>query len=166
MNSRVRNIFGWLLVAVGLVAMAWGWIAAKHETQLMQARDAAMRELLNGSDYGFAIMDINGEIIEWNEALAEWSGYKSDEMKGKSIEFMMLPEVADKHKKAFTEAMRASAKNGFVHVVFCSLIDRWGKPVDVRVSVRVVRPRGEPPYAIAHIDRANRVVESAEGNAR
>lgn len=130
----------------------------------MSDRQVAMLALIESADYGFAILDQDGKVREWSPALERLSGYTRGEMLGQDVKGLMPADMAERHAAAFTKAITDPSASRRVQVVECQIQpkDKDKKPVDVRVSVRVVqasRDGSVSPYAIAHIDRRSRIVE-------
>lgn len=120
----------------------------------------ALTELLNGSDYGFAILDSDERVVKWNAALERWTGYMAADTIGNRITFMMAPDAAARHHDAFVKTINDPTAAGKTQIVNCTLVAKDGIEIPVQVSVRVVYPRdGRSAYAVASIDQQRRVVE-------
>jgi PAS domain S-box-containing protein len=125
----------------------------KHEEQVSDAINA----LLNNEDFGYAITDEEGVVIEWNHALEKLSGWSAADMVGNTLERVMEDGLYETHKDALAKAMKLHRKGvSRLSIVKCNIPNKLGgEPIPVRVAVRVVETRHGDFYAIAHIDKLN-----------
>lgn len=137
----------------------------REKAETIAARESAISALHESSDHGYAELDEHGRVTEWNPALARWTGYTEDEMRGHDILALMPPDKRAGHERGYAEIIADPKSKGKTFVVQCELQPRdpAKKPMQVRVNARVVQPPGEGKrYAVALIDRERKIVELAE----
>lgn len=165
-----RSRFWWAAIswtAALVVFLTATYVAYRRERARAEAlgdREAAIMALINSASYGFVILDEDGRVREWNSAMERLSGFSRDEMLGHDVLGLMPPEKSHEHRVAFAKAVTDPGASKRVQFVDCLLQpkDKGKSPISVRVSVRVVRASRDgtnAPYAIAHVDRASRIVE-------
>lgn len=173
-SRRAIGVTIWALVATAFVAGLWNArrIDAKKNDEraaqlaTMGDRELAEQSLLESGNYGRAILDYKGRVMEWNKALEKWTGYSKGELLGKTILDVIPTEMRQSHEEAFAKAVADPNSSKKVQVVSCKLVpkDPAKKPIPVRVTVLVVRPPipDQPPYVIANIYRQSSVIEMDE----
>jgi PAS domain S-box-containing protein len=159
----------WGLCSYALAATVFGaglysaLVATRREEARQRAAYVAMSErqealyaLINSDNHGLAILDEDGLIVEWNEALEKWSGYKQAELLGTPIVRLMDRESAARHTPAFRERMDGDGVDRTrVTPIKCKLYPKASQvPVWLQANVRAVYPEHRPdhPYAIALIN--------------
>lgn len=152
-------IFGIALciaVYAGIRSQEESRILLRHQEQISDTIDA----LLNDENFGYAILDEKGEVIEWNRALERLTGWPASEMLGKNLyEIMEDPESYEMHKEAYAKAIKQykevieKDKDALVapKTVLCRVKGYEGSPTRLmRFVVRLVRTRHGKVHSIAH----------------
>lgn len=143
-------------------------VKAQKETVLQlrasEETNDAVNSFLDSEEFGYAIINEDGQIVEWNLALERITGWSSVELVGRSLELVMEPKMWQKHKLAFAKAMAAvkadKDRKTKTAVVQCSIPSRNGGVIEVQVTVRIIAGRHGHLYAIAHVDRERNIVEA------
>ncbi len=132
---------------------------------VVTARVAAMEALLDSDNHGFAVLDHNGLVVEWNPFMEKYTGYTKAEMLGQDIQALMSAQNHETHAAGYAKIINDPKSVGKTYVVECELTPRSPekKRVHVRVSARIVQPPNDGErYAMAFIDRTRRVVDFGE----
>lgn len=126
------------------------------------ARTEAIQAMLDSQDFGYAIMDQEGKVIEWNPALERLTHWTEKEVKEKGLGIVMSNEALfNKHLKAVSKVFGADFIGGHVSVINCIMTPHGeeDKPLPVRITVRMVQSQKGKRFAIAHVDPTNVVKE-------
>lgn len=165
--ARSLGVLSW----VGAIALlGTGWFRAHqerldYERRYIEAsdREAAILAMRDSADHGYAILDDQGRVIEWNPALERWTGYLEAEMIGKDILALMAEEHRVPHQRGYASIINDPQAIGKVFSISCELRPRAEDkpPLRVLVIARVVKANvpGSKPYAIALINRERDVLE-------
>lgn len=145
--------------ALIIIAVA---LRARHETivQLEATRTVSdvIQAVLDSIDYGYAIIDEQGNLIEWNPAMERLTGWKFSELQGAGLRTVMNDQTWAKHWAAFQKAMASAEAGKHVAVVRCEIPSHSNEhSMPVRVTVRIVEDRNGKRFAVAHIDPAENV---------
>lgn len=153
-RNSLASIAGIASVTLTILVFARAHRETTTELDQTKARTQAIQAMLDSQEFGYAIMDQDGKIIEWNPALERLTHYTEKEVKTKGLECMMPPEIYSRHKIALTKVMGSDQLKGKVAVVNCVILPHGPdeKPLPVRVTVRTVQDRKGRRFAIAHID--------------
>lgn len=161
---RTRWAIGTGLLSAAVTAFAFWRVNLDTHLKLVetQQRDEAVQALLNSTEYGYAIMDASGQVIEWNQALERLSHWSKAEIQAKGLPAIMSPEIRERHNNAVANAMQKTEESRPINVVHCSFppSEPGEKPVPVRITVRTVQTSHGEVFAIAHVDLESRVIES------
>jgi PAS domain S-box-containing protein len=135
------------------------------ELAVRNAVDAAVHELRESADHGHVVLDLDGRVIEWNPALAAWTGWTKAEMLGNTLERVMAPAAWADHRAGYIKFMADPKNAGKSFKLVCRLQHRdpSKKSTLVQINARAVHPEGQPPMAIAFIDRERLVVDGTKG---
>lgn len=138
---------------------------AKAEADALAERESAIGDMRETAMHGYAAVDHEGRIIEWNPALTRWLGYSREEIIGRKITEIMEPADAALHAPAFKAHMADKSKWQLVVTVACQVIHKDGPahpPVPIRVTARVLPTKENPsvPYAIALVDLQSRIISA------
>jgi PAS domain S-box-containing protein len=154
-----------LTASITITAVVFGF--AHHETQLrlkaQQDVNEAINALLESDRYGFAILDEDGNIVEWNPAMEELTGWtKTDVIKAGMRPLMNDDELYNRHHQATLKAFERAKQGDLysepgdkvkVNVVECEVPGKNGaKSIPVRITVRIVKAKSGRFYSVAHAD--------------
>lgn len=137
-----------------------------------------LAQLVKSSDDAIISGTINGSITSWNEGAERLTGYKFDEVVGKSA-MMLIPE---EHKTQFKEILeqlkRGKSKNNieskwvrndgqtiYVNLSIYSLIDSKGQIIGYSLISRDISDKKYFDKEIARLERLNLIAQIAAGVA-
>lgn len=149
-SKCTRNRLAWTLFAISMGIMAYTAFKWRSERQLRDALSAFMES----DEYGRAIVDESGCVVDWNAAAEQITGWPKNEIARRGLEPLMDHDMWESHCLAFGEAMR-EGRHPEVVVVECRVVpkDPAKQPIPVRVTVRIAKSPLGNIYAIALIDR-------------
>ncbi len=120
------------------------------ETQKqLEAVEERFRGAFDGSPIGMALSDLSGRIVRINEALADLIGYRPEDLVGRTVDDITLPEdrAADVEN---LERLATGAERG--HRVRKRYVDSSGREVPVEVwAATVDGGDGSPELVVAHV---------------
>lgn len=162
MTRHNRNLLSALFFASSAMIIVVVALRARHETavQLKATRTVndVIQAVLDSIDYGYAIIDEQGNLIEWNPAMERLTGWKFSELKGDGLRSIMNDETWARHWAAFQQAMASADAGKHVAVVRCEIPSHSNEhSMPVRVTVRIVEDRHGKRFAVAHIDPTENV---------
>lgn len=163
MTRKTRNRLSAMLFGASALIIIAVALRARHETivQLEATRTVSdvIQAVLDSIDYGYAIIDEQGNLIEWNPAMERLTGWKFSELKGSGLREIMNDETWSRHLAAFQKAMASAEPGKHVAIVRCEIPSNLpGKSaMPVRVTVRIVEDRHGKRFAVAHIDPTENV---------
>jgi PAS domain S-box-containing protein len=100
--------------------------------------------LLETMAEGTLMVDLEGKIRVWNKAMAEITGYSSDEAIGKSTSWLRAPDCAGAAKVIGLLESDEKLGNACVNGCECAIVSRSGEIIPVLVNARVlVSEKGE-----------------------
>jgi len=111
------------------------------ERELRETNDF-MRMLIESSPYAIIATDIKGNIIVFNRAAEELSGYKAEDVLGKlHITQLYQPGVA----KEVMKRLRSSDYGGTGRLTGSefTMVDKWGKEIPIHLSAAIVYQEGQ-----------------------
>lgn len=157
-------------MGIGIVLCITMAIFAHIETQ----KQAAQQSVINGEfkekqdilyaaicsdNYPLVVMDQNGKIVQWNDAMVDLTGIAEDVAKMTGMDAIMCDSVKlQKHKQGVVAAFQNPDMFQKLTIVNCEIFNKEGKQIPVRVAIRIV-PAGKKMYAIARIDPEDKIIE-------
>jgi two-component system cell cycle sensor histidine kinase/response regulator CckA len=130
-------------------------LARLRSDEALRARESHYRTLLESANDLVSIWDLDGRLLEVNQAGSELLGYNRDELLGLNAADLRTPVAA----RRFLQDLKAVEVNG--RAVFqTTLRDKTGKPIPVEVNCRLVDFDGRA--AVLSITRDLRERVSAE----
>jgi PAS domain S-box-containing protein len=157
-SRKARNHLAGVAMLGSLILTALVFAKAHRETRHLNmergVKVEAIEAMLDSEEFGYAIMDQSGKIIEWNPALERITGWTQEEVKQNGLETLMVPKMAEDHKKAVYRSMSGMLVPGKVISILCEIPSpvEGEPPIPVKVSVRTVKAHNGERYAIAHVD--------------
>jgi len=132
--------------AIIMTALA-AWLMARYrrryEEKLRQQSEEArrMRVFFENivQDAGEAIISLDNDNIirSWNKAAEEIYGYKAEEVIGRSVHFLIPPDLlAGGEAEKLADAVK---KNGFIRYYETRRLKKDGSPITVRITRSVLR---------------------------
>ena len=148
----------WILpISVGLIFGVRSWMLTKANLDSYAAVRRVALALTASTNHGWVMLDKTGLVVEWNQAMENWTGRTRDEMVGQTLESIMSPESWEKHRKAYDlEAENGGHKlsGGKVIRIDCDVVNKLTKEtIPIRVSVRLVEDNdGKSPWAVGFVE--------------
>ncbi len=108
-----------------------------RETENRKIAEERYSQIIRTANVGFWISDLNGRILEVNDAYCDMSGYQRDELLGKTIEHIDI----SLNKEKINSEKNTVLENGSLHHE-TSHIRKDGKIIDVSVSSNLIKEEG------------------------
>jgi PAS domain S-box-containing protein len=161
MRNRWANAAMVVAVLITIVVALRAHIDTRHLLSDERDRVDALRGLLTSTHYGLAIVDPRGQIVEWNPAMEDLTGWPAADAKAQGLAAIIGEQMLPRHQKAFDAAFARPEDSRKVQRVRCMLDhrDKCRPPIPIIVSVRVVTARSGKRFAVAHVDRERAIVE-------
>jgi PAS domain S-box-containing protein len=140
---------------------------AQVKLDVLNAREEGTAFLRESANFGYAILDENGNVVLWNGALARWTGYTDSEMIGNDVLKLMPEDKRALHQDSYKKIISDPKSLKTVYKIHCTLIpkDPTEKPFEVIINVRVVKVKSTNEIqAIALIDLPYRIKEMGKVN--
>jgi len=163
LTKKTRASLSGIAGVASLVLTLLVFTRAHRETKIQldetEARTDAIEAMLDSTDFGYAIMDQEGKVIEWNPALERLSHWSEKEVKDKGLEVLMPPDLFIRHSKSISKVMGEDILSGKVSIVNCEIKphEEGSPPLPVKITVRTVQSKKGKRYAIAHVDRQKQI---------
>ncbi len=124
-----------------------------------EARTEAIQAMLDSQDFGYAIMDQEGKIIEWNPALERLTHYTQKEVQEKGMSVLMPPDMYVKHTQAVNKMFGKDYIEGSKTVINCTIEPHNGESekIPVEITIRAIQSRKGKRFATAHVDLQSNV---------
>lgn len=153
-HSPLRS-WGWMIFSVVLAAGAISYGFWKgHELQNTARLTDAFLEDLKTSNTAYLLVNSRGTIRAWSDGATKMLGYAASEMNGRSILLIMPQELQAAHLRAFKKAVERGGVEGEETKVECSTKTKYGKPIDLLITVRSVpESSGEPLFRAMMINQ-------------
>ena len=101
-------------------------------------REMPSNALLGVAGDAIVILDDNENVMFWNQAAAEIFGYTGEEIRGESLQRLMLPDEA--HYEPYYQGLRAAEKNkGIADRVELKALHKDGREIDVELSISILK---------------------------
>jgi diguanylate cyclase (GGDEF)-like protein/PAS domain S-box-containing protein len=113
------------------------------------ACDDAFRQAFEHAGVGMIVVDLNGVLVHFNQAVCELLGYEREQLTGRSFDFLKHPDEAalesdQFHKLKAGELSRIHSERRYLH--------RNGQELWLQVNAALVRnAEGQPSYLVAHM---------------
>jgi PAS domain S-box-containing protein len=165
LSKKTRSHLAGVAGIASVILTVLVFTRAHRETRIQferaTERTEAIEALLDSENFGYAIMDQEGRVIEWNPALERLTAWTEKEVREKGLSILMPPDIYLRHAKAVSKIMGMDYLQGKVAVVNCTIEPHDGgmQPLPVRITVRTVQSKSGKRFAIAHIDPARAVKE-------
>jgi PAS domain S-box-containing protein len=175
-HRLLRYRLSWILIALALGVTCLAAWKARHETiillQQTEETQDAVNGLLHSQNFGVAIANERGEIVYWNQALTDLTGFPAAEVRGKVI-YDLIPigdrdeqgvMLRDRHQTKYPQAIQRAKEldaQGIgppTTIVSCHMPTKSGEGIKSRIAVRIVKGRHGNWYATAHIDPDSNII--------
>ena len=107
-EQRQQHIWSWVLLSASalltLCAFTWGWQYHVQE-EIQHHRLQVVSDMVSSDGRSIVVLGPDGKICEWADSMETLLGWKWDEVKGCTPDFMMTTDNACRHKEAFKKAM-------------------------------------------------------------
>lgn len=134
---------------------------AESEKILARARaaNAAYSAFLKDSPYPVVIIDSDGDVLLWNKAAEEDSGYTFEEMVAidRSVQPIIPPEMREEHATKRILAFENEELLGKLQIVECDRLHKNGGRRRIVVSVMMFRSDSGEVFGLAQWVRKSRV---------
>jgi PAS domain S-box-containing protein len=168
MTCRQRLLWGlvlWLvpLTFAGTAGMqAWFSNAAQDDMlDALEKRQKFLLAMVTDPNHGYIAIDEHGHVFGWSKALENWTGWKREEMLGKSLEHVMPAQQWAAHHSKYDLSAADKNDEGQTYQLKCQILHRDAAvpPLDVIVTARTARladpVSGEREFfGIATVDKA------------
>lgn len=170
MPSIPRQLIGvaMILSAISITLYA-GYSAHKEtvklssESKKLSIRQEIMFAVQESEHYPLVVEDEHRNILIWNQAMQELTGYTHEEIKKVGIPAIIGdPKIALHHTEAVVKALKAKDRKGKVVIVHGDLKTKAGKLIPVRVAVYVFQSKGDGKFALARINPESEVIDLVE----
>lgn len=141
MSQKTRNRVAWALngLSVAILISFAIWSVQKREEQRQQmTRTETIAEAILMSDTAVIGVNAVGEIVEWNEAAVELTGYSQQEAVGQSLLFLIPEEWRADHLRGLTAAVKNGHLTKPVQQVDCSIMPKTGDDIPVLFALRMI----------------------------
>ena len=155
LNDRRNGFFSAEVVQYweGLADYLAVGLARLRSDEALRARESHYRTLLESANDLVSIWDLDGRLLEVNQAGSELLGYSRDEFLGLNASDLRAPVAA----RRFRQDLKAVEVDG--RAVFqTTLRDKTGKPIPVEVSSRLIDFDGRPAVLSITRDLRERVI--------
>lgn len=115
-----------------------------EQLRQLQESEARLREVLDHTEHGVAVIGVNGQILLHNRPLAQLLGYEPQELEALTFGQLVRAEDTDRVMSLLSVRLWSSVASGSQELTF---IRRDGEPVDVEVLLGTFR-HGESDAAL------------------
>jgi PAS domain S-box-containing protein len=128
-----------------------GYVGIYKDLTERKAMEEKLRRILDSSPDAITVSDLNGNIIDCNEATLELHGYSSKtEIIGKNA----LESIAKKDHKKAMESLKETLKQGSVKNVEYILLTKDGHEFPAELSASVIRDSSGEPLGFVAITKS------------
>ena len=142
-DKRIRGAFQVTAFKVkenGMVAVFSDISDRKRAEEALQRSEERYRRLIETTNTGYVILDINGVVVDANPEYVRLSGHaKLDEILGRSV----MEWTAEEEKETNARAVAACLKTGFIRNFEITYIDPKGNRTPVEINGTVMESKGE-----------------------
>jgi len=119
--------------------------AIKNQLDELKGQQRLLIALIDESPYPTAALGAGGNLIYWNAAAEQDTGYSMQELKalGKGVEPIIPLEMQPKHREQSEAALKNKELLGTKQNVICRRVRKNGKSREVEVTVRFYMDKGE-----------------------
>jgi PAS domain S-box-containing protein len=122
--------------------------ARKRAEKALQASEAELEAIIEGSAAGITVSDVNGKVLRTNHAHRKMFGYSSDELETMTFSDFTHPDDVGKHQSSYERLISGeidhfSMSKRFVH--------KDGHVVWTQVAVSLIRDKNKKPLFIVGI---------------
>ena len=128
----------------------------KRAEDALRDSEAKYRNLFDNSPVGIGIMDMEGHIVDYNEAILEPGGYRPEDI-GRIGNLFQLFYDPEERKSVLVKAQR----QGFIDEIEVRLLRKDGTSYDANMSLRPLRIKGKPYWhaIIQDVTEKKRITE-------
>lgn len=130
---------------IGLLTNAFNQMLTEiqDQNQTIVENEARLRAVLDSSLTAVILVDREGRIIEWNEMAETMFGWAKEDVLGKQLDAIIIPE---RHRRFYQRRFRQSLENGQSHNVSklseSVVIRRDQTPFPVEYSINTIKANG------------------------
>jgi len=147
-------------LVLGPAIAVCSWYVSKLATERQAEQQAIAKAILNSDNYPAVVLDDQGQVIEWNDGMAELTGVDCVRAKREGLSAVMCnADDAAKHENGFTKSFSDPDLVDKLTVINCRLRTADGKETPVRVSVRIVEFDSRKKLAFARVDKQTDISE-------
>jgi PAS domain S-box-containing protein len=129
---------------IGVLATAFADMAAESRAKtaaLLESEQMARDVVVNALD-AFVQTDEAGDILEWNPAAEAIFGWSRQEVLGKQLISLLLPEALQSHRRTMRQLLLRDEESAAAGERFeVDAIRKDGHPVKIEVSLKALRRR-------------------------
>lgn len=117
--------------------------------KIAEQQEALLVSIINSSEYAIVSTDLQGNITSWNRGATQMLGYTGEQVMGKHISLLSVPE--GKHELA---SLMARVKQGeAVRQWDARRLTKDGRLIDISLSLSVMKDANGTPTGMAAIAR-------------
>jgi diguanylate cyclase (GGDEF)-like protein/PAS domain S-box-containing protein len=131
--NRIAFFFGFLT----LLFAAISWVISRNRLRRLQAEEANIRlaSIVESSDDAIIGKTLNGTITSWNHGAERVYGYAADEVLGKHISLLVLPDKTDE----LSEALQKIRQGQRVEQLETVRVRKDGRRIDVSLTISTIK---------------------------
>ena len=129
---------------IGVLATAFADMAAelRAKTEALRESEQMARDIVGNALDAFVQTDEAGGILEWNPAAEAMFGWSRQEVLGKQLISLLLPEELQSHRRKMRQQLLRTEASAAVGERFeVDAIRKDGHPVKIEVSLKALRRR-------------------------
>ena len=153
--ARLRlGVVGMMVGVVAALALAVHWARRGLETQnarlerRVTAATAEMQAVIDSALDALVVIDEAGTIVTWSPRAEQLFGWTSDEIVGRSIVEMVVPEDLEATRRKYESYTAADGDDILGSRVTSEAVDRQGRRFPVEAAVAAVEGSPEPRFSI------------------
>ncbi|MFB9234349.1 putative bifunctional diguanylate cyclase/phosphodiesterase [Plantactinospora siamensis] len=126
------------------------WVARDQVEQALRDSETRFRALFTGAAIGIGIADIDGRIVDVNQAFADMLGYSVDELRRINVAELFHPDDAEGMWDLYSELVEGKRDTARLEKRYYR---RDGSPLWTDLAVSLIRyDDGRPRYTVAMIE--------------
>lgn len=161
---KIRRLLGWAAMfgAIAITALT-GYRAhrsTQQQAEQFRQRQNILAAVAGGETSAVAMLDNDGKVVLWNDAMAELTGFTQEEIEKGGLRLLMCSADEEaKHADGLAQAFRFPGQHRKLTIVNCRIQTKEGKTIPVRIAIRLLRSFDGENFASAHVDPQSQVVE-------
>lgn len=126
-----------------LMDAVWKSVDIKMAEERLRESEERIRAIADSAHDSIIIIDENGNVSYWNPASERIFGYSREDVIGKNLHDLMVPErFISSHRAAFSHFQKTGQGNAIGKTLELSAIRKDGQEIDVALSLASVNIKG------------------------